>query len=131
MFLRNALLPARAGSLYREGAMKRVLLAVIALVVCGAAKLPVEHHILVARESRAPLSIPFDLAVGERIGQIGFVAAFGGLRSVAADFLFIQAHVAWEQTEWSRVLLLFRQVTTLQPRSILFWDMAAWHMAWN
>src|SRR4029077_11804558 len=37
----------------------------------------------------------------------------------------------WERTEWGRVLLLFRQVTTLQPRSILFWDMAAWHMAWN
>ena len=48
-----------------------------------------------------------------------------------ADVLFIQAHVAWERTEWGRVLLLFRQVTTLQPRSILFWDMAAWHMAWN
>jgi predicted Zn-dependent protease len=29
------------------------------------------------------------------------------------------------------VLFLFRQVTTLQPRAILFWDMAAWHMAWN
>src|SRR6202011_6033107 len=26
---------------------------------------------------------------------------------------------------------LFRQATTLQPRAILFWDMAAWHMAWN
>jgi uncharacterized protein HemY len=39
--------------------------------------------------------------------------------------------VAWERTEWGRVLLLFRQVTTLQPRAILFWDMAAWHMGWN
>src|SRR5947208_5810070 len=43
----------------------------------------------------------------------------------------MQAHVAWEETAWGRVLLLFRQATTLQPRSILFWDMAAWHMAWN
>ena len=34
-------------------------------------------------------------------------------------------------TQWGRVLLLFREATTLQPRSILFWDMAAWHMAWN
>ncbi|MEY2541791.1 MAG: hypothetical protein QOI22_1393, partial [Verrucomicrobiota bacterium] len=33
--------------------------------------------------------------------------------------------------EWSRGLLLLRQVTPLQPRSVLFWDMAAWHMAWN
>jgi tetratricopeptide (TPR) repeat protein len=29
------------------------------------------------------------------------------------------------------VLLLFQHITTLQPRAILFWDMAAWHMAWN
>jgi tetratricopeptide (TPR) repeat protein len=27
--------------------------------------------------------------------------------------------------------LLFRQATALQPRSVLFWDTAAWHMAWN
>jgi len=39
--------------------------------------------------------------------------------------------VAWERTEWGRVLFLFRQITTLQPRTVLFWDMAAWHMAWN
>jgi hypothetical protein len=28
-------------------------------------------------------------------------------------------------------LFLFRQVTILQPHVPLFWDMAAWHMAWN
>jgi hypothetical protein len=65
------------------------------------------------------------------VGQLGFVAALSGFRSVVADFLFIQAYVAWERAEWSRMLLLFRQITTLQPRSILFWEMAAWHMAWN
>jgi uncharacterized protein HemY len=26
---------------------------------------------------------------------------------------------------------LFETVTTLQPRSLTYWDMAAWHMAWN
>jgi tetratricopeptide (TPR) repeat protein len=62
---------------------------------------------------------------------LGFVAAFSGFRAIVADVLFIQAHVAWERTEWGRVLLLFRQATTLQPRSVLFWDMAAWHMGWN
>ena len=29
------------------------------------------------------------------------------------------------------MLLLFRHVTTLQPHVLLFWDTAAWHMAWN
>jgi hypothetical protein len=26
---------------------------------------------------------------------------------------------------------LFDTVTTLQPRSLTYWDMASWHMAWN
>jgi len=26
---------------------------------------------------------------------------------------------------------LFNTVTTLQPHSLLYWDIAAWHMAWN
>ena len=70
-------------------------------------------------------------ALREQIGQLGFIAGIERFSSLVADVLFIQAHVAWERTEWGRVLLLFRQVTTLQPRAILFWDMAAWHMAWN
>ena len=49
---------------------------------------------------------------------------------VIADHI-AQAHVAWERTEWGRILLLFRHITTLQPRVLLFWDTAAWHMAWN
>ncbi|PYI86765.1 MAG: hypothetical protein DMF09_00590, partial [Verrucomicrobia bacterium] len=75
--------------------------------------------------------VEFNLDLREKLGQLGFVAALSGFRAIVADGLFIQAHVAWERTEWGRVLLLFRQVTTLQPRVILFWDMAAWHMAWN
>src|SRR5256714_4307513 len=67
----------------------------------------------------------------EQNGQLGFIAALRRCRAAVADILFIQADVSWERTVWGRVLLLFRQVTTLQPRSVLFWDMAAWHMAWN
>ena len=75
--------------------------------------------------------VEFNLDLREKIGQLGFIAALSGFRSIVADALFIQAHVAWERTEWGRVLLLFQHVTTLQPRALLFWDMAAWHMAWN
>ncbi|HMJ07044.1 MAG TPA: hypothetical protein VK474_12360 [Chthoniobacterales bacterium] len=111
--------------------MKTATLAICGLLCWGAARLPLEHALYTARAQRDLRAIPIDLALREQVGQLGVVAALGGLRSVAADFLFIQAYVAWERTEWSRVLLLFRQVTTLQPRSVLFWDTAAWHMAWN
>jgi len=109
--------------------MRRVVLAVGMLAAFGVLKLPAERGMsLQHRQSENDI---FNLDLREKLGQLGFVAALSGFRAIVADYLFIQAHVAWERTEWGRVLFLFRQVTTLQPHVPLFWDMAAWHMAWN
>lgn len=94
-------------------------------------KLPAERAIFAQHGQLHFGGIELNLDLRENVGQLGFVAALSGFRSIVADIRFIQAHVAWERTEWGRVLWLFRQVTILQPRSVLFWDMAAWHMAWN
>src|SRR5205809_4402490 len=75
--------------------------------------------------------VEFNLDLREKHGQLGFLAALSGFRAIVADALFIQAYSACENTEWGRMLLLFRHITTLQPRVLLFWDTAAWHMAWN
>jgi tetratricopeptide (TPR) repeat protein len=109
----------------------RLLLVFVILIVLGAIKLPIEHDLAAIHRQEHFRGVEFNLDLREKLGQLGFIAALSGFRSIVADALFIQAHVAWERTEWGRVLLLFRHVTTLQPRSILFWDMAAWHMAWN
>ena len=111
--------------------MMRVFVVLLALALFGAVKLPAERAISTAHQQLHFRAMDFDLALREQVGQLGFIAGLSGFRSLVADVLFVQAHVAWERTEWGRVLLLFRQVTTLQPRSILFWDIAAWHMAWN
>ena len=101
------------------------------LLVFGAVRLPLETALTEQHRRASFHQARLDLDLREQIGQLGFFAALSGFRSLVADVVFIQAHVAWERTEWGRVLLLFRAATTLQPRSILFWDMAAWHMAWN
>jgi len=111
--------------------MIRGVVVVLSVALFGAAKLPMEHALSESHRSLHFRAVDFNLDLREQLGQLGFVAALSGFRSLVADALFIQAHVAWERTEWGRVLLLFRQVTTLQPRALLFWDMAAWHMAWN
>jgi len=110
--------------------MRRALFAFAMLLAFGVMKLPAEHAMSLQRRQSSSNDI-FSLDLREKLGQVGFVAALSGFRAIVADFLFIQAHVAWERTEWGRVLFLFRQVTTLQPHVPLFWDMAAWHMAWN
>lgn len=111
--------------------MIRGLLIAVALLVFGALRLPLEHRLARKEAALRFGAVEFKLSLREQLGQFGFIAALSGFRAIIADLLFIQAHVAWERTDWPRVLLLFRQATTLQPRSILFWDMAAWHMGWN
>jgi hypothetical protein len=111
--------------------MMRTLALLLGLALFGAAKIPAEHAIDATHRQLHLRAVDFGLGLREQIGQLGFMAALSGFRSLVADALFIRAHVAWERTEWGRVLLFFRQVTTLQPRAPLFWEMAAWHMAWN
>jgi hypothetical protein len=111
--------------------VKRFLATILIVIASGVARLPVEHQLSSVRRQLGFADVRFDLDLREQLGQLGFIAAFSGFRAIVADMLFIQAHVAWEQTEWGRVLWLFRQTTTLQPHAILFWEMAAWHMGWN
>src|SRR5213594_4978647 len=111
--------------------MIRILIALGILIVMGLLKLPVERDLATLHRQEHFRGVEFNLDLREKLGQLGFVAALSGFRAIVADALFIQAHVAWERIEWGRILLLFRHITTLQPRVLLFWDTAAWHMAWN
>ncbi len=112
--------------------MIRPIIAVLVLLLAfGALRVPIEHA--VSREHREAYFRGAQLGLGlrEQLGQVGFLAALSGFRSVVADMLWIKAHTAWERTEWGRMAALFETITSLQPRVIMFWDMAAWHMAWN
>jgi len=111
--------------------MTRGLIALGILIVMGLLKLPVERDLATLHRQEHFRGVEFNLDLREKIGQLGFIAALSGFRAIVADALFIQAFAAWENTEWGRMLLLFRHITTLQPRVLLFWDTAAWHMAWN
>ena len=111
--------------------MIRVLVVLAILVALGALKLPIERDLAALHRQEHFRGVEFNLDLREKLGQLGFIAVLSGFRAIVADAIFIQAHVAWERTEWGRILLLFRHITTLQPRVLLFWDTAAWHMAWN
>lgn len=109
----------------------RLLLVFAALLAFGFAKLSFEQRLTLQHRDAFFHGARLDLSMRQQIGQLGFLAALSGFRSLVADFLWIRAHTAWEETQWGRMALLFDNVTALQPRSLLFWEMAAWHMAWN
>lgn len=111
--------------------VRRPLAALLLLAGCGAFLLPFQAHLAGQAKAANFRKTALDLDLRERIGQMGFLAALSGFRSPLAAFLWIEVHTAWENTEWGRMAGLIDTVTTLQPRSLLYWDMAAWHMAYN
>ena len=101
------------------------------LLVFGAVRLPVETRM--TRENRAAnfSNAPVNLGLREKIGQLGFLAALSGFRTLVADLLWIQAHADWQRVEYGPMNLIFNTVTTLTPHNVNFWDMSSWHMAYN
>jgi hypothetical protein len=111
--------------------LSRILQALLLLIVSGAFLLPWQKELRSEATNAGFHSVPLGLDLREQIGQSGFLAALSGFRAPVAAMLWIDAHAAWERTEWGRMAALFNTVTTLQPHSLLYWDIAAWHMAWN
>jgi len=112
--------------------MKKPMVAAVAIIALfGAAKFNFEQHL--AEEHRAAYfhGAKLNLNMRQQIGQIGFLAALSGFRSVVADYLWVEAHIIWERVEWGRMALLFNNVTALEPRNVMFWDMSAWFMGYN
>ncbi len=101
------------------------------LLIFGALRLPIEQELAERHRAAFFHGAKLDISLRERIGQGAFIAALSGFRSLVADLLYIEAHTAWERTQWGRMAYLFENITTLQPRNLMFWDMASWHMAWN
>lgn len=111
--------------------MKHRLLAIAILVVFGILKMPIERQIEHEQRDLHYHGQKVNMDVRLRVGQLGFVAALSGFRALVADVLWLESHTAWTRTEWGRMKGLFDAVTSLQPRNLTFWDMSAWHMAYN
>lgn len=105
-------------------------LGILMLLVMGIVRLPVEHQLSHQLREKNLIPTPPDVSLFEALGQAGF-ATLGGLRSLAASIIYLQAYVNFEQLEWAKVDSLMSLATRLQPQEELYWDDASWHMAYN
>lgn len=111
--------------------MIRKALAILFLALVGAALMPYQVWLSQAQRAAHLRKIALNLDLRSKVGQNGFIAALSGFRAPLAGYLWLDAHSAWQKLQWGRMAGLFDTITTLQPRSLMYWDMAAWHMAWN
>lgn len=111
--------------------MKPRMLVLALLVVIGLAKLPLEDKLTATLKEQKLLDAGLDLSMRESLGQMGFAASLGGLRSLIASLSYLQAYVAFENLEWGTVDSLMTLTTRLQPDEPTYWEDASWHMAYN
>lgn len=111
--------------------MKRILLALGALLIFGVFKNPAEQHMLELQRGAGFQLARLSEDIRVQLGQMGFIAALSGFRAVMADLLWIRAGGAFEATDWPRLEMFLHSATRLQPRAIVFWEMAHFHMAYD
>jgi tetratricopeptide (TPR) repeat protein len=107
-----------------------VLLALL-LAGWGAVKVGWEERLRLERERLRFHGAPVNMHVREQMGQGMTLALLSGFRGVVADFVWLGVTGAWTEKEWFKVKNLVDLATTLQPRSLMFWEMGGWHLAWN
>ena len=125
--------PARSDSLVVNSRRRHVSywLATLLLLIFGTVRLPLETRLAREQQGSAASSATVDLSLRAKIGQLGFLAALSGFRTLVADLLWIQANADWQRVEYGPMNLIFNTVTTLTPHNVTFWDESSWHMAYN
>lgn len=111
--------------------IKKALLPLLLLLGFGALRAPREQALMASQRAAGFQLARLNLNTRAQLGQGGFVAALSGFRALMADLLWIRAGTAFEQTAWARMELLLHSATQLQPRAVLFWEMAHYHMAYD
>ena len=77
------------------------------------------------------LEKPLEISQNEKVGQTFSAVALGGLRTVVASFLNLRAYGFFERQEWRELAEAYETITSLQPRSLYYWDSGQWHLTYN
>jgi hypothetical protein len=108
--------------------MKSLYRAIIAFVLLGLIKLPLETWATTHLRASGALQPPPSLKLRDNLGQMSFAAALGGLRSLVASITYLQGFGAFEEQDWAKVDTYNSLTTQLQPNYDVYWDDAGSRM---
>lgn len=107
-------------------------LAQLALLAAGGALLyPLARDLSQTQQKRG-LRLPAPtISREDAIGQQIAFFSLGGLRSLAAEILALDATDAWLKSDWNRAQRRWETITTLSPHRINYWIRASQDLARN
>lgn len=108
--------------------LRSLLILTLASLGMGAVTAPLCKYIL-AEEVNLEL-LPPKLNKEDFTQQLA-VVTLGGLRSLSAAILSIDAFESFLTGDWSTLEHRYNQIFTLVPHRIYYWDSASWNLAYN
>ncbi len=107
------------------------LVAMLLLIGGGLALLPASRALRRA-ETEGGLRLPPPVAgTTDALGQQLYLFSLGGLRSLSAEILTLDATTAWIENDWPRLSRRWKSITTLCPHRVNYWVRAARDMHTN
>ncbi len=108
-----------------------LLLACALLAVGGALLLPVSRTLQQEEQEQSLRLPPPDARETDALGQQLYLFTLGGLRSLSAEILALDATTAWTEGDWPRLAQRWKSITTLCPHRINYWVRASRDMHVN
>jgi hypothetical protein len=109
----------------------RPLLALLFLAAFGVLRAPVEQRLrdrLVAANLLLP---PPAQSAFEQMSQSALMGTLGGLRSLVATFLTLEAYDHFGVKAWDELGRTYQIITALEPRDESHWVSVIWHLGIN
>ncbi len=108
------------------------LLLACALLVAGGALLLPASRVLQQEERESGLRLPPpDARETDALGQQLYLFTLGGLRSLSAEILALDATTAWTESDWPRLAKRWKSITALCPHRVNYWVRASRDMYVN
>ena len=111
--------------------LKTIVIFIIALLGFGMIRLPLQNHILEQEKAAGLLDNPVELSSSDYLEQQLAMVSLGGLRSLVAAVLSMEAFDCFLISDWANLERRYNQVTALAPHSDFYWDNGSWHLGNN
>jgi hypothetical protein len=111
--------------------LRRAALIALLLGLWAPAKLVWELRIAHEQDVLRYGGVKVTVSLRDKLSQGLTVGVLSGMRSVVADFIWLEVTGAWMNQDWWKMGGQINACTALQPRWPVYWDMGGWQLAWN
>lgn len=112
--------------------LRRAMLVALVLGLWAPFKIAWEQKIAHEQDLLRYQSVTVTRQLRDQLSQGLTIGVLSGMRSVVADFIWVnEVTMVWEEEQWFKMDGYINLCTALQPRSVIFWDVGGWQLAWN